>query len=81
MKITSRSLALLNEALGRDGTVCCLLYTDRPPNAFEQGQLAARGCTFLVGPLSKVNAVRLDARDVNSVVNLGFVEGIELFEG
>jgi hypothetical protein len=73
-------LALLSDALGQDETVNGLLYTDRPPNSFEREQLDARGCTFLSNPVSRINRVRFRARDINLIINLRFVERLDLFE-
>ena len=79
MKISVHSRQLLTEALDRDRTISGFLYTDRPPNAFEREQLASNGCTFLDNPAGTVNRVRLQASDFSTIINLGFVEQIELF--
>jgi hypothetical protein len=80
MKIDGRSVVLLADAGRRGGTVDGILYTDRPPNAFELEQVAASGCTTLSSPATTVNRVRFEAGDVNLIVNLGFIEGIDLFQ-
>jgi hypothetical protein len=71
---------MLKEALGRDGVVEGLLSTDRRPTRSEVEVLAATGCTFLDRPMGTINMVRFEARDINSIVNLGLVEGVELLE-
>jgi hypothetical protein len=79
-KIDRRSMMLVADAQGRGDTVDGILYTDRRPNTFEREQLAACGCTFLGSPAATVNRVRFEAPNVNLIVNLGFVERIDLFE-
>jgi hypothetical protein len=78
MKIASPSMVLLTEAVGRDASVDCLLRTWRQPNDFEWEMLSAGGCTFLSGSAGTAVWVRLHARDANQILNLGFVEEVEV---
>lgn len=78
MKILERSMALLAEAIGRDGTIDCLLRTGRPPNEFEREMLTESGCTFLTQAVGNAIWVRFRSRDANLILNLGFVDEVEV---
>jgi hypothetical protein len=80
MKISARSTELLTRVQRRDETVDGLLYTDQPLTTFEREVLVTWGCTFLGSTRWTVSRIRFDARSINTIVNLGFVQGVEIFE-
>jgi hypothetical protein len=78
--MSERDMMLLTNALTRNEPVDALLYTDRPLTAFERELLVLYGCTFLDNTRSTVSRIRFAARDINSIRNHPFVQGVEVCE-
>jgi hypothetical protein len=66
------------DLLARERTFDCLIQTVRPVNSFERNLLETSGCTLLNKPSNRCLWVRFDGRDAMQILNLGFVEQIEI---